>query len=83
MSGSLKTHFLIIGLHLTVNKPNVVNFNMGTELVYLLPFVYYEHKIDLFCDMKIISCHKINQCLSRKHPKLTKIYSKSEQSHVK
>ena len=31
----------------------MLNFPKGPELVYFLPFVYYWHKIDLFCGMKI------------------------------
>ena len=30
----------------------VVNFSMGSELVFLLPFVYYELKLLKFCGVK-------------------------------
>ena len=30
----------------------IINFPMRPELVFLLPFVYQEEKIDLFCDVK-------------------------------
>ena len=30
----------------------IVNFSMRPELVYLLPPVYKEHKIDSFCGVK-------------------------------